>query len=113
MTITLSNLISQARKRKKLTLKKLALKIKREDGKSISSQYLQDIEDGKRITCSSHLLNELAKTLDLNDDYLHYVIGKFSPDDRKEILCEEDFIAAMQAFRAEHAIAIKNQTLIL
>jgi transcriptional regulator with XRE-family HTH domain len=45
---TFGEIVAQARKRKLLSQKELAALIKKEDGQSISAQYLNDIERNRR-----------------------------------------------------------------
>lgn len=97
--ITFGKYISDARKDSNLSQKELASLIKREDGESISPQYLNDIERDRRTPSSDHLIEEFAKALDLEADYLHYLNGKMPPDVRDAKLSEENIARVMTSFR--------------
>ena len=62
-----------------MTQKQLAGEVVREDGEAISPQYLNDIERDRRVP-SGEVIIALAKVLDLDSDYLHYLAKKW-PDD--------------------------------
>ena len=69
--------IAEARKKLSLSQKELAACIKREeDGEPISPQYLNDIERDRRSPSSDHLIQQFAKVLAVDADYLHYLAGK-------------------------------------
>ena len=57
--------ISKARKEKGLTLKDLASMIFKEDGKTISPQYLNDIEHNRRHPPGEYILEQLSMILEL------------------------------------------------
>jgi transcriptional regulator with XRE-family HTH domain len=61
----LGEVIKQARHARHLTLRRLADKVIKEDGTSISSQYLFDIEVHHRVP-APHVLRELAHVLELD-----------------------------------------------
>jgi transcriptional regulator with XRE-family HTH domain len=61
----LGEVIKQARHARPLTLRRLADKVIKEDGTSISSQYLFDIEVHHRVP-APHVLRELAHVLELD-----------------------------------------------
>ena len=63
MPLTFGQYIADARKRAGLSQKDLAAKLQKEDGDSISPQYLNDIEHDRRNAPSEHLLDQLADLL--------------------------------------------------
>lgn len=96
---TFGYVVAEKRKKLNLSQKELAAKILREDGGSISPQYLNDIERDRRAPTSDHMVSQFALVLDLNADYLHYLNGRFPEDVRKDRLTEIEFSERMLAFR--------------
>ncbi len=97
---SLGQLIAQARKKRQLSQKELASLIEREDGNTISPQYLNDMERNRR-TPGDYVLEQLAKALglDSNLEYMYYLIGKW-PANLKELSMDADtFTEAMRVFR--------------
>ena len=77
--MTMGSEIATARKKAGLSQKQLAAETLKEDGKSISAQFLNDIERDRRRP-SSHILNGLAARLGLEADDLHFLAGQVPPD---------------------------------
>ncbi len=96
--ITFGSYISDARKEANLSQKELAQLVKREDGESISPQYLNDIERDRRTPSSDHLIEEFAKALNLEPSYLHYVSDKMPPELRDKY-SDNEFEGVMKSFR--------------
>lgn len=92
--------ISKARKAKKLSLKEVASQIRREDGQTISPQYLNDIEHDRRNPSSDHMVQQFADVLEINRDWLYYLAGRFPEDVRRQQLSESDVAKRMIAFRS-------------
>jgi transcriptional regulator with XRE-family HTH domain len=67
-------MIKQARQSRRPTLRRLADRASTEDGRPISPQYLFDIEIHRRVP-SPHVLQELARVLELDYDTLPIVAG--------------------------------------
>src|SRR5687767_259296 len=80
--MSFGSVISDARRRRQISQKELASRVKKEDGTPISPQYLNDLERDRRNPPNEHLLSQLASELDLAPEYLYYVAGTF-PDDLK------------------------------
>ncbi len=92
--------IAEARKNLKMSQKELAEKIfLQEEGKAISPQYLNDIERDRRNPTSDHLIQQFAKVLKIDANYLHYLAGKVPDDIRRMNLSAEEVKAAFTAFR--------------
>jgi transcriptional regulator with XRE-family HTH domain len=92
--------IAEARKALKMSQKELAQKILlEEEEKSISPQYLNDIERDRRNPSSDHIIQQFAKVLKIDANYLHYLAGKFPDDIRRMNLSAEDVKVAFTAFR--------------
>jgi transcriptional regulator with XRE-family HTH domain len=70
----LGETINKARRARRWSLRQLAEKIKKEDGTPISPQYLNDIELNRRSP-SLHVLRELARELELDQDTLLNLAG--------------------------------------
>ncbi|OYQ64225.1 XRE family transcriptional regulator [Pseudanabaena sp. SR411] len=100
MTVmTFGRFIAEARKKLNMTQKELAGNVLREDGQPISPQYLNDIERDRRSPSSDHIVQQFAKVLDLDADYLHYLNGRFPEQERQQQLTEEQFRERILAFR--------------
>lgn len=80
---TLGSYISNSRKKIGMSQKELAKKIEREEGGSISSQYLNDIEHDRRSPSSDHIIHQLARVLNIGTDYIYYLAGRVPPDLRQ------------------------------
>ena len=92
-------IIAVARTRLGLSQKDLAAQIKKEDGESISPQYLNDIERDRRNPPSEFLIVQFAKVLDLSKDYLLLAAGTL-PTELKQKLSNSDPDSVEKAFRA-------------
>jgi transcriptional regulator with XRE-family HTH domain len=101
-SVTFGSYIAAARKKIQLSQKQLAERIKREeDQQPISPQYLNDIERDRRSPTSDHLIQQFAKVLKVDADYLHYLAGKLPADIRESNLSEEAVRAVFTAFRKQ------------
>ena len=96
---TFGRAISIARKEKEWGLKDLASRILRENGESISVQYLNDIEHDRRSPSSDRMVKQFAVALGLDVDWLYYLAGRFPEDVRRKKLTANEVAAAMTAFR--------------
>ena len=74
MALRLGEVINRARRAYRLTLRQLAEQVTKDDGTTISPQYLNDIELHHRIP-TPHVLRELARVLDLGYDTLLAAAG--------------------------------------
>jgi transcriptional regulator with XRE-family HTH domain len=99
MANTFGELIAEARKARGISQKDLAARIKREDGKAISPQYLNDIERDRRNPPSEHLILQLATELGLSKDYLVLAAGSL-PRELEERMRGADPKAVEKAFQA-------------
>lgn len=95
---TFGGVVSQARKTKSMTQKQLTELIKRENGESISPQYMNDIEHDRRLP-SSDVIVQIAKALDLNADSLHFLAGKWPGDLSPQNVSSKKVEELMIAFR--------------
>jgi hypothetical protein len=96
--LTFGKVIADARRAKGLFLKECALLIKKEDGRPISFQYLNDIEHDRRQPSSDHIIEQFAKKLDIPQDLLYHLARKF-PADLNNQADVNQILAAWQAFR--------------
>ncbi len=98
--VTFGRYIADARKKLQMSQKELASQILREeDDESISPQYLNDIERDRRNPTSDHLIQQFAKVLKIDADYLNYLAGKLPEEIRRKNLSEDAVKAAFLAFR--------------
>ena len=104
--MTFGEAITQARKDKKLSQKQVAAETLKEDGMSISPQYLNDIEHDRRNPPSEYIVRQLADTLNLDLDYLLFLAGRFPSDVLEMTRDQEGIKMAMRAFRR----SLKGQT---
>ena len=96
---TFGRAISKARKAKGWSLKDVASRIRREDGQTISPQYLNDIEHDRRSPSSDHMVQQFAEVLKIERDWLYYLAGRFPEDVRRQRLSESEVVKRMVAFR--------------
>ena len=95
---TFGQLITQARRKRQLSQKQLASSIEKENGKPITPQYLNDIERDRR-TPSDYVLDQLARVLELDSDYLFFLTGEYPTDLRQTVVDQNSFKQAMRVFR--------------
>lgn len=92
---TFGSVIGTARRSKGFSQKELAERVKIEEDsgsvKSISPQYLNDIEHDRRSPSSVHLVSQFSKVLDLNADYLAFLADRWPASWRAQVKSEEDF----------------------
>ena len=91
--------IANQRKELGLSLQEVADQVKKEDGETISPQYLNDIEHDRRQPDSNHLIQQLASALKLPPEVLYYEAGRGLHTDSR--VSEEKIVAAYKAFRRE------------
>jgi transcriptional regulator with XRE-family HTH domain len=98
--LTFGRYIADARKKLQMSQKELASQILREeDEEPISPQYLNDIERDRRNPSSDHLIQQFAKVLKIDADYLSYLAGKLPEEIRRKNLSEDAVKAAFLVFR--------------
>ena len=93
--------VSSARKAKQISQKELAAIIKKEDGASITPQYLNDIEHDRRSPSPDHLVKQFARILDIDENVLYSIAGILPEEDRKLVkrATPEKITEAFMAFR--------------
>lgn len=97
--MTFGQCIAESRKKAGLSQKDFAELLHKEDGASISPQYLNDIEHDRRNPPGEFLLCQISTVLNLSLDYLRYLSGTL-PEDIKSISHKpEDIENAFKAFR--------------
>lgn len=82
---TFGPFIKTKRIEKELSLKKVCLQVKREDGQPISVSYLNDIEQRRRNPPEGYIVVQLAEVLSIDKDKLLQMAGKPDPDLEDEI----------------------------
>jgi ribosome-binding protein aMBF1 (putative translation factor) len=75
--------IASGRKEMGWSQKELAARIKKEDGETITPQYLNDIEHDRRSPSSDHLVSEFARVLKIDVVNLFAAIGMLPINERK------------------------------
>jgi transcriptional regulator with XRE-family HTH domain len=97
---TFGTLLSEARKGKGMSQKELAGQVKKEDGQTISPQYLNDIEHGRRNPPSEFLISQIAKLLECDKDTLCLAAGTLPSDLVKMALSQPERVPdAIKLFR--------------
>ena len=97
--MTFGETIAGARKDRGVSQREMAMRILKEDGTPISPQYLNDIERDRRNPPGDPLLEQLAKELDLEKDFLYFLAGKLPSDMRAASRNPKQVAAAFKAFR--------------
>jgi transcriptional regulator with XRE-family HTH domain len=99
----LGDVINKARRARRWSLRQLAERVKKEDGTTISPQYLNDIELNRRFP-SIHVLRELAQALELDQDTLRRLAGVSETVVREYLdAYPQQAEAVMQLFRTAEA----------
>ena len=96
---TFGTYISDMRKKMGLSQKQLSELIVREEGGTISPQYLNDIEHDRRSPSSNHLIQEFARVLKVGTDHLYYLAGRVPADVRDANLPPKQVEELFAAFR--------------
>lgn len=96
---TFGKYVSDARKQIRLSQKQLAELIQREEGGSISPQYLNDIEHDRRSPSSDHIIQEFARVLKISVNYLYYLAGRMPADMRHANMAPQQVDEWVAAFR--------------
>ncbi len=102
MTTTFGTFVSKRRKELGISQKDLAgMIVREEDGLPISPQYLNDIEKDRRQPASNHIVDQLAKALQYEDDkdYLYFLAGVIPADIRAQAIAPKDVVEYFKAFR--------------
>jgi transcriptional regulator with XRE-family HTH domain len=95
--LTFGKIILEARRRKGLKLKECAPLILKEDNTSISIQYLNDIENGRRKPPAEFIVKQLSELLDIPIEVLYFYAGIF-PKTLEQNLDQKQIIAAYKDF---------------
>lgn len=99
LNMTFGRRIAEARKRARMSLKELALLVRKADNQPISPQYLNDIEHDRRQPDSNHLIEQFAAALKIKPEVLYYDAGKLAESMKRPQVTEENIVAAYKAFR--------------
>jgi transcriptional regulator with XRE-family HTH domain len=97
--VTFGRAISAARRKLGMSQKQLAERIQREEGGSISPQYLNDIEHDRRSPSSDHMIRQFSRALDLSENYLCYVAGRVPAELRRASMSPAQVEEWVTAFR--------------
>lgn len=98
---TFGQIIAEARKALAISQKDLAARIRKEDGDSISPQYLNDIEHDRRDPPGEFLIEQFAKQLKLSKEHLIAAAGRWPADIREKLAAADPQLVekAFTAFR--------------
>ena len=98
---TFGEAVAEARKALRLSQKEFAARVLKEDGTSITPQYLNDIEHDRRSPTTDHMVAALARALNQNAEYFFVLAGKMQPADVRQAATAgpERVNEAMLAFR--------------
>lgn len=98
---SLGSAIASGRKAKGMNQRELAAKIVKEDGQSITPQYLNDIEHDRRSPSSDHIIQQFAKVLGIPETVLHALSGVLPGQDQRLVrkATPEKVSEAFVAFR--------------
>ena len=96
---TFGEVIVQARKKAHLTQRQLAAQIRNEEGKGISSPYLNDIEHNQRHPPRGYLLEQFAQALDVDADLLYFLAKQLPVEIDMNHVSEEKGVTAYRALR--------------
>lgn len=86
--------IKKLRLENNYSLRGLAQKIIKDDGKPLSSSYLNDIEKGRRNPPSAYIVKQLARLLKVDVDSLLRKAGKTAPE-VENIIREEPKVGSL------------------
>ncbi len=89
-------IILEARKKKGLILRECAALIIKEDGKPITFQYLNELENDRR-TPSEHIIKQLSLVLDIPVEYL-YVYAEMFPKGINKHASQDKIVTAFKTF---------------
>lgn len=100
---TFGGAVASARKALGLSQKELASRVLKEDGTSITPQYLNDIEHDRRSPTGEHMIMALAEALAAEPAYLFLLAGKVHPADvRRAAKADPKLVQdAVLAFRSK------------
>lgn len=97
--MTFGQYIAESRKKAGLSQKDLAERLRKEDGQSISAQYLNDIEHDRRNPPGEFILLQISSVLNLSLDYLRFLSGTLPDDIKTQNHQPEEIENAFKAFR--------------
>lgn len=98
-TSSFGRAITAKRKSLGLSQKDLAGKIMKEDGTSITPQYLNDIEHDRRSPSSEHIVKQFADVLDISPNVLYWLAGRVPRDLAQKNIPPARIDKAFAAFR--------------
>jgi transcriptional regulator with XRE-family HTH domain len=96
--MTFGQVIAKYRKKAGYNLREMAPLVTKENGEPISFGYLSDIENDRRNPPSDHMINELARVLDISPNLL-YIYARRLPAGLPVVDDQSKADKAIQAFR--------------
>ncbi len=98
---TFGEVLAEARKRRGLTLKAVAARVLKDDGKPMSQAYLNDIELGHKGPPADAMLRQLARILGVEIEVLRFYANRVYEKPKGADPAPDQIVAAYRAFRRE------------
>jgi transcriptional regulator with XRE-family HTH domain len=101
---TFGEVIAELRKERGLTQKALAARLKKKDGTTLGTAYVNDIEHDRRGPPAAEFVRQLAEVLETPLEVLQFYAGRLpaeTQDERRKDPSQEQIVAAYRAFRKE------------
>jgi transcriptional regulator with XRE-family HTH domain len=98
---TFGEVLAEARKRRGLTLKAVAARVLKDDGKPMSQPYLNDIELGHKGPPADAMLRQLARILGVEIEVLRFYANRVYEKPKGADPAPDQIVAAYRAFRRE------------
>jgi transcriptional regulator with XRE-family HTH domain len=93
--------IKRRRRELGLTQRKVAQRVRFEDGRAISGPYLVELERNTRRPPRAYLIEQFARALSLKADVLYFAAGRIPADLEERDVSDALVIVAFQAFRQQ------------
>jgi transcriptional regulator with XRE-family HTH domain len=97
--MSIGQYIAESRKKVELSQKDHAVRYRKEDGQSISAQYLNDKEHDRRNPPGEFALIQISSVLNISLDYLRFLSGILPDDIKSQNHPPGDVEKAFKAFR--------------
>ena len=98
---TFGEVLAAARKWRGLTLKAVAARVLKDDGKPMSQAYLNDIELGHKGPPADAMLRQLARILGVEIEVLRFYANRVYEKPKGADPAPDQIVAAYRAFRRE------------
>jgi transcriptional regulator with XRE-family HTH domain len=91
--MSLGKIIAEARKAAHLSQRSLAMRIRHENGRSVSVDYIRDLEHDRGRSPSAYVLDQLATVLIIDRYLLYYWAGRI-PEEIRKLPAEANLVTA-------------------